>query len=92
MMKATEIHYNSDTGVVTAHQNGDRKRTVTENCTGVDLVAGDDVSVRIDAKMMHVETLTEEPLLVREKKDGGELEVLTTRRPDRETPVHESNP
>lgn len=84
MMKATEVHYNRDTGVVTVHQGGDRKRTVTEDCTGLDLVAGDDVSVRVDAQMAHIESLSDEPLMVREQKDDDQLEILTVRRPSHE--------
>jgi hypothetical protein len=84
MMKATEVHYNHETGVVTAHEPGGRKSTVAENCSGLDVVAGDDVSVRVDAEMAHVESLTPEPLLVRHQKDSAILEVLTARRPDQD--------
>jgi hypothetical protein len=81
MMKATELHYNHETGVVTAREPGGRASTVAENCSGLDVVAGDDVSVRVDAGMAHVESLTEEPLLVRKQKGSAVIEVLTTRRP-----------
>ena len=84
MMKATEVHYNHDTGVVTAHEPGGRTSTVAENCSGLDVVAGDDVSVRVDAGMAHVESLTAEPLLVRNQKGSAVLEVLTSRRPDQD--------
>jgi len=84
MMKAREVHYNHETGVVTIHQPGDRRTTVSENCTGIDLVAGDDVSVRVDGQMAHLEALFEEPLLIREKKDSREVAILTPKRPDQE--------
>jgi Predicted nucleotide-binding protein len=44
----------------------------------------DDVSVRVDAGMAHVESLTPEPLLVRNQKGSAVLEVLTSRRPDQD--------
>lgn len=84
MMKATEVHYNHETGVVTAHEPSGRKTTVAENCSGLDVVAGDDVTVRVDAGMAHVESLAPEPLLVRHQKGSAVLEVLTTRRPDQD--------
>lgn len=84
MMKATEVHYNYETGIVTAHEPGGRKSTVAENCSGLDVVAGDDVSVRVDTGMAHVESLAPEPLLVRNQKGSAVIEVLTTRRPDQD--------
>jgi len=84
MMKATELHYNHDTGIVTVHELGGRKTTVAENCSGLDVVAGDDISVRVDAEIAHVESLTDEPLLVRHQKNSDVLEILTTRRPDQD--------
>lgn len=83
-MKASEVHFNHETGVVTVHQGGDRRTTVSENCTGIDLVAGDDVSVRVDGQMAHIEALSDEPLMVREKKETDDLEILTVRRPSHE--------
>ena len=81
MMKASLVHYNHQTGIVTAepHPSGE-KFTVAEEAAGLELTAGDDVSVTVDAGMSHVEALTDQPLLIREAKEGDTVEVLTARK------------
>lgn len=81
MMHVYKLHYNHDSGVVTGEVAGDVKETVAEHCTGLRLTAGDDVAVRVDAGMTHIESLTREPLIVRPRKGSQELEVLTTVKP-----------
>lgn len=85
MMKATELHYNRDTGIVTAYPHPDgSKFTVTEDCEGIELRAGDDVYVKADPGFVHLEALTPRPLLIRTEKGGGTIEVLTERRADQD--------
>lgn len=85
MMKATTVHYNHQTGIVTAdpHPDGE-KYTVTEDASSVELIAGDDVAVTVDGGISTFEALTPQPLLIREGKDAGTIEVLTSRRSKRE--------
>lgn len=86
MTGVTEIHYNRDTGIVTAvpHPAG-QKFTVSEDCRSLELTAGDDVHAKIDAGFVHLETLTDEPLLIRQKEPfDGELMIRTARRPDQD--------
>jgi len=81
-MKASLVYYNHQTGIVTAEPHpGGEKFTVTEEAAGLDLTAGDDVAVSVDAGMSHVEALTDQPLLIREAKDDETVEVLTARKP-----------
>jgi len=82
MKKADEVHYDRESGVVTARKENDRVRIVAEDCTRLDLIAGDDVSVRINEQMAQIESLSEESLMVREQNDDGQLEILTVRRPE----------
>ena len=88
MMKAAIVHYNHQTGIVTAepHPAGE-KFTVTEDAASVELTAGDDVAVTVDGGMSSFEALTSQPLLIREAKDGETIEVLTARRADAEPAV-----
>lgn len=83
MMKAATVHYNHQTGIVTAdpHPAGE-KFTVTEDASSVELIAGDDVAVTVDGGISTFEALTPQPLLIRESKDGQTIEVLTARRPE----------
>jgi hypothetical protein len=80
MMKASLVHYNHQTGIVTAepHPSGE-KYTVTEDAAGLEVTAGDDVAVSVDAGMSHVEAMTDQPLLIRE--EGETVAVLTARKP-----------
>jgi hypothetical protein len=80
MMKASLVHYNHQTGIVTAepHPSGE-KYTVTEAAAGLEVTAGDDVAVSVDAGMSHVEAMTDQPLLIRE--EGETVAVLTARKP-----------
>lgn len=91
-MKAAEIHYHRDTGIVTAVPFPDgEKFTVTEDCRNIELRAGDDVYAKIDAGFVHLESLTDEPLLIRQKEPfDGELKIETTRRPDQDVDAAEA--
>lgn len=85
MMKASHVHYNHETGLVTAEPFPDgEKFTVTEEATGIDLIAGDDVKVSVDAGMSHFETLAPQPLLVRTVKGEETIELRTARMPEAE--------
>ena len=84
MKRADEVHYDRDSGVVTARKENDRVRIVAEDCTRLNLIAGDDVSVRINDQMAQLESLSDESLMVREQSDDGQLEILTVRRPSHE--------
>lgn len=81
MMKARRVHFNHQSGVVTVepHPAGE-KFTVTEDAAELEVTAGDDVSVSVDGMLMHVEALSDEPLLVRTGKREEAVEVLTARR------------
>lgn len=84
MMKVESIHYNHHTGIVTAEPHpGGVKYTVTEDATALDVTAGDDVRVHVDDELTHVETLSAQPLLVRESDDDyGTVTVRTPRAPE----------
>lgn len=84
MMKASHVHYNHDSGIVTAEAFDEgEKFTVTEEAAGIELVSGDDVNVRVDAGMTHIETLAPQPLLIRQ--EGETVKVLTARKPKAES-------
>lgn len=83
MMKASQIHYNHQTGIVTAEPfPAGEKFTVTEEAADVELTAGDDVKVTIDGGMSHFETLSPQPLLIRQ--EGETVTVRTARMPETE--------
>lgn len=82
---ASEVWYNQEEGIVTIDEEVGKKKTFAEDITRLDLVAGDDVSVRVDQEVVHVEALTAEPLIVR--RDEHEVQVLTMLKPDAEVEV-----
>lgn len=85
MMHALEVDFNHATGRVTVVEVGDRKQTLTEDADQLALEVGDDVSVRVDGGMTHIETMTREPLIARIGKDGRTVEVRTARKPSAAT-------
>lgn len=82
MIKAREVDYNPQTGIVTA-AGGELRETVTvhENAAGLDIVASD-VSVRAGPELVVVESLSPEALQVEVAKDGETVEVYTARIPN----------
>lgn len=83
MMKASQIHYNHQTGIVTAEPfPAGEKYTVTEDAADVELIAGDDVKVSVDRGMTYFEALSPQPLLIRQ--EGETVTVRTSRMPEAE--------
>lgn len=81
-MQASAVHFNHQTGVVTAEPHpGGQQFTVTEDARELEVTAADEVSVRVDAGMSHAEALNQQPLLVRESDDGKVVAVRTARKP-----------